>query len=301
MSTYAFQYAYDAAGNRTKQVKDSVPTFHHYDAANELIMWYENGSSAQFHFLEYDANGSMTHDAYPKAVSGKVLLDAQFEGSTDGADGETATESGTISYEKGELPGTEAVRVAGPGGTGKIEYPASGNLTDGEGTILIRLKSDDWDDATHTTQVAIRLWKDSSNYIDIYLDTSAEELLVVIYAGGVEQLNFAVSTVGWSDGEWYHLALTYDSSGAQFYVNGENELMTTSITIPTGLTDVYVGSKHDGSDAWYGLINEVLLFDGDVGTGIAQVSDRTGGPSYTTYFEYGDHGLTTKITPPAGS
>ena len=32
-----FGYAYDAAGNRVAEDKNSVPTYYHYDKANELV------------------------------------------------------------------------------------------------------------------------------------------------------------------------------------------------------------------------------------------------------------------------
>ena len=63
-----------------------------------------------------------------------------------------------------------------------------------------------------------------------------------------------------------------------------------------------VPQKQVPSNPWYGAIDELLVFDKALtGTEITSPSNRTGGASNTTYFEYGDHGLVKKITPPTGS
>lgn len=41
---YAFRYAYDAAGNRTKEYKDGTSVYYYYDAANQLTQKEEVGT-----------------------------------------------------------------------------------------------------------------------------------------------------------------------------------------------------------------------------------------------------------------
>jgi len=54
---YCFAYDYDAAGNRVAEDKDGVPTYYHYDAANQLTNKWIGGGEATYY--AYDENGSL--------------------------------------------------------------------------------------------------------------------------------------------------------------------------------------------------------------------------------------------------
>jgi YD repeat-containing protein len=54
---YAFQWDYDAVGNRTYESRDSVLTYYSYNEANELTHLVSGGSPTTF---DYDALGNCT-------------------------------------------------------------------------------------------------------------------------------------------------------------------------------------------------------------------------------------------------
>jgi RHS repeat-associated protein len=54
---YAFSWEYDAAGNRTVQVRDGVPTYYDYNTLNQLTHEVTDGAHT---YYTYDADGQLT-------------------------------------------------------------------------------------------------------------------------------------------------------------------------------------------------------------------------------------------------
>ncbi len=66
-----------------------------------------------------------------------------------------------------------------------------------------------------------------------------------------------------NDGEWHHVAYTYDGSDIILYVNGEAENSLTEVTLNTGTegeTDVNIGSLL-GNQLLVADIDDVRIFD----------------------------------------
>jgi len=58
--TYAYRYAYDLAGNRTKATMNGQNTYYEYDKANQLTRKGTNALFASATYYTYDRNGSLT-------------------------------------------------------------------------------------------------------------------------------------------------------------------------------------------------------------------------------------------------
>lgn len=66
-----------------------------------------------------------------------------------------------------------------------------------------------------------------------------------------------------NDGQWHHVAYTYDGSDIILYVNGEEENSQTGVTLLTGSegeTEVTIGSQY-GAAQWIGDVDDVRIFD----------------------------------------
>lgn len=82
-------------------------------------------------------------------------------------------------------------------------------------------------------------------------------------------MRYEVQGGGWNaqtdikDGEWHHVAYTYDGSNVRMFVNGEEEVSISGIELDTGVegyTDVYIGSMM-GNQLFEGAMEDVRIFD----------------------------------------
>ena len=79
--------------------------------------------------------------------------------------------------------------------------------------------------------------------------------------------HFASSISQLATGVFYHIAVTYDGTAVQLYVNGVLEgVHVTSATPDLSSVDVMIGNSvkdpgHNPSDVWQGLIDEVEIFN----------------------------------------
>lgn len=82
-------------------------------------------------------------------------------------------------------------------------------------------------------------------------------------------IRFEVQGGGWnaqtdiSDGDWHHIAYTYDGNDVRLYVNGEEEFHVTGIELDTGVegyTDVEIGTQM-GGNPFEGAMEDVRIFD----------------------------------------
>jgi hypothetical protein len=65
-----------------------------------------------------------------------------------------------------------------------------------------------------------------------------------------------------NDGEWHHVAYTYDGDTIKLYVDGVEDFTTSGITLQTGSageTDVYIGSQA-GNLNFTGMMDDVRIF-----------------------------------------
>jgi len=78
------------------------------------------------------------------------------------------------------------------------------------------------------------------------------------YQGGGHNSNTPVN-----DGEWHHIAYTYDGSTIKLYVDGVEDFTISGITLKTGVsgeTDVNIGSQLGGS-IFQGMMDDVRIYD----------------------------------------
>ena len=114
---------------------------------------------------------------------------------------------------------------------------------------VVRRENDDWDDATHTTQYLVRLYEAADRYIEIYLDTSAEEL-VARGNDGDPAWSLEADTSAYSDAAWYDVILRWSATNAELYVNGVSAESKNNPKLPDGVTDIHVGTDEAAADPW---------------------------------------------------
>ena len=105
--------------------------------------------------------------------------------------------------------------------------------------------------------------QDSDNNIALIYVASSNELRTQYKgAGSSSSVNFATTIE--NDGNWHHLATTWDSSGDELklYLDGTLVGTTTGLTPITGsFTTSSIGSNSVGGAFWKGNIDEVVLFN----------------------------------------
>ena len=124
-----------------------------------------------------------------------------------------------------------------------------------EGTLFIETIGQ-----TKDSSLLLRVSKSGGLYGNsVYLDISAGgNLRAVVYDDYVQQMLESTSI---SDGQQIKAALAYKENDCVLYVNGTQVASDTSVSFPTPLTDILIGSYYPANSAQqYKGINQSLLF-----------------------------------------
>jgi hypothetical protein len=80
---------------------------------------------------------------------------------------------------------------------------------------------------------------------------------------GVAENDGAIGTTSVDDGEWHHVAGTYDQSNLILYVDAavDQTVSAPGNTIGTDTGNLFIGIEDDMSDDWNGLIDDVRVYD----------------------------------------
>jgi len=177
----------------------------------------------------------------------------KFEGD---ADDETeinnGTEVGTNSYTTGQVG--QAISL---NGNGYVFAPYSG-LNEEEGTFELWVYPQDLSikpqafmeintDAGQPNNYQIQYWTNGKLYFRI--NKLGQEISVD-----------AISA-GFTEGDWNHLAMTWNTSGMKAYVNGTEYTNATAFTFPNDMSgNLFIGAWHDGTRKSHALIDEVRIW-----------------------------------------
>ena len=173
---------------------------------------------------------------------GKTVID-----SSNGHDGEI---TGDVEWVEG---GKFGGAVSFPGITGnfiRIPYEQSLGLETVSMTIWVKLEQ------TNSWQ-----WFFIPQGKNYYLITDGGPARAGVGCGEAGAFTEVTGTTGICDGNWHHLAGTYDKETLRLYVDGTLEAETSLSCTPTPLkNDMIIGEYSDGFGPTKGIIDELGLF-----------------------------------------
>ena len=154
-----------------------------------------------------------------------------------------------------------------------------GEFTAVDGTSAMTLSA--WVKAPTGAQsdsYAIVLYKAPSNYFGIYQNNLANQLTFrLVTSGGTVTIN---GSVGFFDGDWHHIAATYDGSNMYFYEDGVQISTAAQTGTITGSTDdLYIGSQSGTSNFIAGQIDEVSVWSTGLSSGDVSTLWNSGTPT----------------------
>ncbi|WP_396591622.1 LamG-like jellyroll fold domain-containing protein [Allomuricauda sp. R78024] len=149
-----------------------------------------------------------------------------------------------------------------PGGGGSYVFTGSNALTvpgytgiNGAGSRSVAL----WVKTTHGSTSALVHWGNTGTFSRSSFKYQSSGVIRFEYQGGGHNGNTTVN-----DGEWHHVAYTYDGDTIKLYVDGVEDFTISGITVlntgNTGETDINIGSQLGGS-IFQGAIDDVRIFD----------------------------------------
>lgn len=137
--------------------------------------------------------------------------------------------------------------------TGKLSDSISGNLT-----LSFYLK-------TATTKAAIisDLSKNENSGLKIGISQEGKIYIEADGSGLNEELT-GIKTV--NDGQWHFVAVQRDSTNFRLYIDDSNPVEQAFTNLPV-FSQLTIGAKNDGTNAFEGAIDEVKLFDSKIEEG----------------------------------
>jgi uncharacterized repeat protein (TIGR01451 family) len=150
------------------------------------------------------------------------------------------------------------------------------------------------DPAFHfTNAMSIEGWINTTASTDRYIATKHEDSFYFAVGGGAvapHMLSFWLNGVSSSwftgstpvdDGQWHHVAATYDGSTMSLYVDGHLDASAPRAgTIQQGTSGVLIGARSDGTNAsnFPGMIDELALYNRAIGPAEVQALDALDAP-----------------------
>jgi len=201
----------------------------------------------------------LTHAIEPEDIVGIWLFDegkgdVARDSSGNGQDGEVLA---NVKWVKGKFddalnfPGTQTA-------TSYVRVTNNPLLDLSEHSIIawikVTLTKGDW-------QVIVGKWEphELRNYT-LLTDLNTGIFFAQFTSGGVGQLKSAVGKTAVTDGEWHHVACTYDGAVLKAYVDGimEGQAAATEPDLTPG--DLTIGARWAGIHPTTGIIDDVGLF-----------------------------------------
>lgn len=187
-------------------------------------------------------------------IDTKAQLRYTFENNLDsdldkGLQNITATSTGAAQY--GVRPGGGSAMVFD--GTNPLTVPGYTGIN-GAGARSVAL----WLKTTGTSTAGLVHWGASGSFSRSSFKIQNTGVFRYEYQGGGHN-----STAVVNDGEWHHLAYTYDGDEIKLYVDGVEDFSIAGRTLNTGSageTDVNIGSQLGGS-LYNGEMDDVRIFD----------------------------------------
>lgn len=168
------------------------------------------------------------------SVDANTLLLLHFDGSYDGAQGETGIASGT-SFDSGRFG--QGVRVDG---TDVLTYPTAGNLLRTQGSIEFWIKPD-WNGDDGLDYGFFEVGDEWHNRIRIQKD-GANNLRFLLW-DSTQEYGLAYGVSHWKAGEWHHLAVTWQEPKIALFVDGNQVASDDNSSVPDSLDDtMQIGS-----------------------------------------------------------
>jgi hypothetical protein len=188
---------------------------------------------------------------YP--VDDRTLLLLHLDGSFEGAQGETGAAAG-LEFVPGRY-GQGALFETGD----SLSYPVAGNLDASQGTLEFWLRPN-WDGDAGGNYTLFYWGAEDADAFILRKDEISNLVFDRFFTGA--GCGAAANVAGWREGDWHHLAITWQGLEMRLYVDGQEadrEKCPQEIQ-PTASTFT-IGSGLGGSQAVDGIIDEVRISD----------------------------------------
>ncbi len=186
----------------------------------------------------------------PYTSDDRTLLLLHFDGSYQGADGETGTPSGT-----GFVPGKFGQGVL-VDGSDTLSYPSEGNLQAAQGSVEFWVRPE-WNGNDSVDHTFFEIGKAWYNRIRIAKDR-LDELRFIVWSDDAEY-DVSYSLASWKAGEWHHVAASWGNGRMTLYVDG-NKVAERTMSPPARLGDtLFVGSNAWGVAQADAVIDEFRI------------------------------------------
>ena len=188
-----------------------------------------------------EGEGSVAADSSGNSHDGEILADVKW------ADGKSGSAL--------EFPGY------GDASYVKIPHEPTLELVEHSITAWIKVASTEVPPTENAWQLLIGKWqpRDVRNY-GIMARKDSGVTLAQFTSGGVRQYKTVMGKTGLADGEWHHVACTYDGVSLKIYVDGAMESEIASTGPDAGQGDLTIGASLDGMFPTKGIIDDVGLF-----------------------------------------
>ncbi len=148
-------------------------------------------------------------------------------------------------------------------------------------------------DFAFTNAMSVAGWINTTAGTDRYIATKHDDSFYFAVGGGSvapHKLSFWLNGVSTSwftgstsvdDGQWHHVAATYDGAAMRLYVDGQLDASAPRTgTIQTGSSAILIGARADGTNAsnFPGLIDELGVYDRPLGSAEIQALASPGEP-----------------------
>jgi hypothetical protein len=187
----------------------------------------------------------------PYSDDPETLLLLHFDGSFDGAQGETGTPSG-VEFAAGRFDQGIHVEYGD-----RLSYPTLGNLDMAEGTVEFWLKPD-WDGDDEQSYTFFEMGYEWFNRMRIMKD-GANNLRIMVWDDDTEY-GVAYNVGYWKAGEWHHIAATWQGDSIALYADSVQVGTSEGVSMPSAMVDkLYVGSAALDPQYAQGVIDEFRI------------------------------------------
>jgi hypothetical protein len=99
--------------------------------------------------------------------------------------------------------------------------------------------------------------------VNISNNGQGQQLQGCLFGGASGDCRYSPAIVPDPVGRWTHVAVTYDGATIKGYANGTLVFTASSSNLPGNATaDILLGRVADGGNQFYGLIDELQIYDG---------------------------------------